>query len=185
MSMIDEQLLLQDLKNGKSEAVKAWFTSYHDSLLSLVLHKLESPQDAEEIVQETFVNCLRQLNLFRGESSLWTWMQSIARHEIADFYRKKYAKKAFKTIPLADFLLQESDRAVDDVSERVQYVLSKMEKYTQEILKLKYIDGKKVSDIAILFNKSVKAIENELYRARIEFKQLWQLEYGDTSSGLL
>lgn len=176
-AMHNEQQLLADLKAGKPLAVKVWFEVYQPRLLAFVSTKIDSEHDAEEIIQETFINCLKQINLFRGESTLWTWMHSIARHEVADYYRKKYAKKALKTIPLADFLLQESDKTIDDVSERVQIILAKMEKQTQELLKQKYVDGKKVVEIARYFGKSIKAIESELYRARLEFKRLWKAEY--------
>lgn len=180
----DEVQLLADLKLGKPSSVREWFEEYRPKLLLLAQSKIDIPHDAEEIVQETFVNCLRQLNLFRGDSSLWTWMQSIARHEIADYYRKKYAKKALKTIPLADFLLHESDKTVDDVAEKVAVVLSKMHASTQELLKQKYIDNKKVSEIAAYFGKSIKSIESELYRARTEFKRLWKAEYGILERGI-
>lgn len=175
--MRNEQQLLANLKAGKQQAVREWFETYQVKLFSFVLTKIDSEHDAEEIVQETFINCLRQINLFRGESTIWTWMQSIARHEIADYYRKKYAKKALRTIPLADFLLQESDKTIDNVSEKVDIILAKMEKYSQELLKQKYVDGKKVVEIAQYFGKSIKAIESELYRARLEFKRLWKIEY--------
>lgn len=176
--MSNEKSLLVDLKAGKPDAVKAWFEEYHSKLLTLTRSKIDNEHDAEELVQETFINCLKQINLFRGESSIWTWMQSIARHEIADFYRKKYAKKALKTIPIADFLLVESDKTFDDVVEKVQIILAKMDKYTQELLKLKYVDNKKVAEIAAHFNKTIKAVEAELYRARLEFRKLWELEFG-------
>jgi DNA-directed RNA polymerase specialized sigma24 family protein len=54
-----------------------------------------------------------------------------------------------------------------------------MSQRSAELLQSKYIDHKKVGQIADEFGKSVKAIESELFRARQEFKLLWvQYEQG-------
>lgn len=171
--MLDEQELISQLKTGSSQAVKVWFTTYSARLLRVVETKVSNKKDAEEIVQQTFLNCLKHLPLFLGKSSIWTWMNSIARHEIADYFRKKYAKKALKTIPLSDLLPLEQVSDSEDISQKVNKVLSQMKQYYTELLLLKYADGRKIAEIADLFNKSCKSIESDLFRARKEFKELW------------
>ena len=94
----NEQVLVEAIKNGHESAIEYWFKNYHKQLLNLAMQKLPNRSIAEEIVQETFINCLRSITLFKGDSSLLTYMQSILRHEINDFYRKRYAKKFIKTI---------------------------------------------------------------------------------------
>jgi len=171
--MTDEQRLISELKEGKSQAVREWFKTYHDRLLRLVLQRISLETDAEELVQETFLNALKQLPLFRGDSSLWTWMVSIARHEIADFYRKKYAKKALHTVPLGDLIISTKIQDSSEISEAVMYCLGKMKAESVELLKLKYVDSKKVLEIAQDFGRSVKSVESELFRARNEFRALY------------
>lgn len=168
--------LLERLKKGEPLAVQQWFSGYHDRLLRFVLTKVSSDKDAEELVQETFINCLKHLPLFRGDSSILTWMQGIARHEVADFYRKKYAKKAIKALPLGDLVIGAKVDDAHEVSEKVKTVLLKMSTDYRELLSLKYIDGKKVGEIALELGRSIKAIESDLFRARSEFKKLYALE---------
>jgi RNA polymerase sigma-70 factor (ECF subfamily) len=170
--MDDKDLIIQ-LKTGSDQAVKIWFDLYYLRLLKTVVQRVSNQKDAEEIVQETFLNCLKHLPLFLGKSSIWTWMNSIARHEIADYFRKKYAKKALKTIPLSEFFPLTQISNSDDISQEVSLVLSKMKAYYKELLLLKYADGKKVATIANELNKSIKSIESDLFRARREFKELW------------
>jgi RNA polymerase sigma-70 factor (ECF subfamily) len=170
---MEDKKLLHQLKTGSDQAVKTWFDLYYSKLLQIVETKVSNKKDAEEIVQQTFMNCLKHLPLFRGKSSIWTWMNSISRHEIADYYRKKYAKKAIRTIPLSEFLPLTEIADSDDVSERVNLVLSQMKESYKELLLLKYADGKKVAVIAKDLGKSVKSIESDLFRARKEFKYLW------------
>ncbi|MCB9813457.1 MAG: RNA polymerase sigma factor [Pseudomonadales bacterium] len=167
--------LLAKLKIGNPRAVTQWFNNYHNRMFALVVQKVSNPQDAEEIVQQTFLNCLKHLPLFRGNSSIWTWMNSIARHEIADYFRKKYAKKALKTTHLFDLLMIDDVDDSTEVSEKVTKVLKRMRNQYQEILMLKYIDNKKVAAIATELGKSIKAVESDLFRARKEFKALWAI----------
>ena len=172
---MNEQELLAVLKTGDEQGVKTWFDLYYNRLLSVVIAKVSNKKDAEEIVQETFLNCLKHLPLFLGKSSIWTWMNSIARHEIADYFRKKYAKKTLQTIPLSELLPLNQLSNSQEVSDKVNSVLSQMKTYYKELLLLKYADGKKVRAIAQEFSKSDKSIESDLFRARREFKELWSM----------
>lgn len=174
---MEEKELIKRLKQGDNQAVKTWFDLYYLRLLKIVETKVSNNKDAEEIVQQTFLNCLKHLPLFLCKSSIWTWMNSIARHEVADYFRKKYAKKALKTIPLSELLPLNQIADSDEVSQKVKEVLSKMRADYRELLLLKYADGKKVAVIAKELGKSVKSIESDLFRARKEFKELWVIAY--------
>jgi RNA polymerase sigma-70 factor (ECF subfamily) len=169
-----EHELLCALKVGDSAAVREWFSGYKPALERMISVKVAVLADVDEIVQQTFLNSLRQLPLFRGEASLKTWMYSIARHEVADYYRKKYAKKALQTLPLSDLLLSVPIDDAQATSQKVTEVLEKMSDRSRELLLQKYVDGKQVMAIAAEFGKSVKAIESELFRARGEFRVLWE-----------
>lgn len=169
----NEETLVKALKAGDELAVEYWFKKYRLQLKRIALNKLANPAQAAELVQETFINCLQTLNLFKGKSSLLTWMQSVLRHEIADYYRKRYAKKFIQTIPLTDFLLTPNYKDAASSAESVTLVLKQMVKKNRELLLKKYVDCKKVKEIALEMGASVKAVEANLFRARQEFKTLW------------
>ena len=100
-------------------------------------------------------------------------MQSIAQHEVADFYRKKYAKRAIKTLPLSELLLDQRIENTAEISQRVTAVLQKMTAHSRELLLKKYVDSQKVAEIALELGKTIKSVESELFRARKEFKSLY------------
>jgi DNA-directed RNA polymerase specialized sigma24 family protein len=100
-------------------------------------------------------------------------MQSVLRHEIADYYRKRYAKKFIQTIPLSDFLLEQNYRDAASSAELVSLVLKRMVQKNRELLLKKYVDCKRVKEIALEMGNTVKAVESDLFRAREEFKSLW------------
>ncbi|MBP7700872.1 RNA polymerase sigma factor [Candidatus Woesebacteria bacterium] len=171
---MEEKTLISKLKKGNPKAVNYWFNTYNGRLLTVVLSKVSDKQDAEEIVQQTFLNCLKHLPLFMARSSIWTWMNSIAHHEIADYFRKKYAKKALKTTHLSELLMIENISDSAEISQKVSAVINKMKNYYGELLMLKYVDGKKVSAIAKELGRSIKSVESDLFRARNEFRTIWQ-----------
>jgi len=171
-----EPVLINALKNGDELAVEYWFKKYRAPLMKLALLKLPTRQLAEEAVQETFVNCLRSLNLFKGESTLLTFMHSVLRHEIADYYRKTYAKKFIRTIPLSEFLLDHECKDAHETAELVGVVLKKMAAKSRELLMKKYVDNCRTKELAMELGQSEKAVESALFRARREFRLLW-VEY--------
>lgn len=168
-----DSALLADLKLGLPQAVTKWYERYQPLLTVYVQHQVSNTNDVEELVRETFLNCLRHLPLFQGKSSIKTWMISIARHEIADYYRKRYAKKVVKALPFSELLLDEPVRDMHQTSQVVKVVLKKLKKEYRELLLLKYVDNLSVQAIAQLLHRSIKSIESDLFRARREFKLLY------------
>ncbi|HCR80953.1 MAG: RNA polymerase sigma factor [Parcubacteria group bacterium GW2011_GWB1_49_7] len=168
-----ERQLLARLRAGSKQAVREWFALFFPYLLRLAIGKVPHREDAEEIVQETFINCLKQLPLFQERARLRTWMVSILNHEIADYYRRRYAKRALQVIPLANVLVAQPVKNASETSLKVQQVLARMSTKRQELLLLKYVDKRKVVEIARRWNTTIKAIESELFRARREFRLLY------------
>ncbi len=175
-SQMQEATLVKQLKKGSPQAVKSWFDQYYPDLLAMARKKVKTNKDAEDLAQETMVNCLKQIHLFREDSSLKTWMMTILRHEVADYYRKIYAKKAIKTIPLSDFLLKQELQETGEVEQKVRQVLGKMLGRRKKLLLMKYVDDLSVKEIAQRVGRTFKAVEADLYRARESFKELYAVQ---------
>jgi len=170
-----DQILLEDLKLGLPEAVEVWYKRYYSVVLRFISTKIDAKTDAEEIARDTFLSCLRHLPLFQGNSSLKTWMVRIASHEIADHYRRRYAKKFVHLLPMSNLLFAESPKNMHDTSSAVVDVLKKMREDYKEIILLKYVDHVSVKDMATKLDRSIKSIEADLFRARQEFRTLYAL----------
>jgi len=171
-----EKLFVQQLKQASPRAVREWYELFHHKVYRFILKKVSTTADAEELTQDVFLSCLKALPLFRGESSIWTWMMHVAQHEVADYYRKRYAKKCILALPLPDFLPTQPVQRAEEISQKVLTVLEVMSQEHREILLMKYLDRKKVAQIATETGKSVKSVESTLFRARDEFKVLYGAE---------
>jgi RNA polymerase sigma factor (sigma-70 family) len=154
----NEHILVEAIKSGHELAIEYWFKNYYQKLFNLALQKLPNRSVAEEITQETFINCLRSITLFKGNSSLLTYMQSILRHEVNDFYRKRYAKKFIQIIPLSEFLLDHECKDAHETAELVKLVLKKMANRSRELLMKRYVDKKKIKELAKEWGKTEKQL---------------------------
>ena len=126
MQLNANDLDIQKLREGDERAVLKWYKTFEKPLLRFILTKVSLKPDAQELCQNTFLSCLESLPLFKQNSSLWTWMCSIARHEIADYFRKKYAKRVLQMIPFADAVLPEQLHDMHDVALVVRQTLQKL-----------------------------------------------------------
>lgn len=65
-----------------------WVVNHGDYLYSYTISRMYSTQIAEDIIQDTFLSAFEARNKFRGNSTERTWLISILKRKIADYYRK-------------------------------------------------------------------------------------------------
>jgi len=66
-----------------------WVDEHGDLLYRYALSRVSDESAAEDLVQETFLSALKGVSNFQGNSSVETWLVSILRRKIIDYYRKK------------------------------------------------------------------------------------------------
>ena len=182
---MDEKELVENILDDNKKAVNRFYKTYKSRLLNFILRKIGNPKDAEEILQDTFMSSLDSLPLFSLRSSLYTWICSIARHEIVDFYRRKKLKTIiFSRLP---FLKKVVDKALGpelalqekEAKQRIYQTFKNLSEGYAQILRLKYIEGLSMAQIACKLEKTVKAVESKLSRARLAFQKQYVKETGN------
>jgi len=152
-------------------------------LKNFIAKKVSNPEEAEEIFQETLVSASECLGLYSGRASFFTWLCGIAKHEIADFYRKKKIKTIlFSRLPWLENLATEAlgpepILLQEEVIRKVKETLKALSEGYQQVLRLKYYQGFSVKEIARQLNETVKAIESRLTRARKAFAKAFVADY--------
>ena len=172
--MSDDGELVGRLLVGEEAALKAWVKEYEPRLLRFVVKKMKE-KDAQEVVQDTLLAALDSLPVFSGKSSLFSWLCGIARHEIADFYRKKRLKTiAFSKFTSLEQLVGEMsgpEQRLDrkELVRRIKMAMTRLSWGQRKLRELKYVEGKSVRDMARELAISFKAAESGLFRARKNF----------------
>ena len=88
LSAHDDNDLVQMTLKGDKEAYRALVERYQGRLFSTALDIVKTREDAEDVVQETFVKAFLSLGQFKGQSSFYTWLYRICFNMAIDIRRK-------------------------------------------------------------------------------------------------
>lgn len=119
--------------------------------------------DADDLVQETFIKAWQALDNFRGDAQLYTWLYRIATNECLNFLNKK--KKRF-FLPIGDIAHELADKldndplvTGDEIQLRLQKALLTLPDKQRLVFNMKYFDDMKYDDIAEITGTSVGALK--------------------------
>jgi RNA polymerase sigma-70 factor (ECF subfamily) len=175
-----ERELVGDLLSGSERALRIFFRRYSVRLRVFIRNKIGSADDVEDVLQDSLLSALDSLALFSSRSSLFTWLCGIARHEIADYYRRQKIKYIFfSRLPFLERFVSkalEPDAVLmrSEYEGRVKRALEAILPHYREMLELKYMDGLPVREIAQRLGMSFKACESGLTRARRAFEVAYE-----------
>ncbi len=122
---------------------------------------------AEELTQETFVDLVRSAGRFDGRSDPMTWAIAIARHKLADHFRR-LAREERRRLSLVRDAVGASDDAWSASERRgeVLHALASVPALQRAALILHYMDDLTVAEVAAALGRSASAIESLLARGR-------------------
>lgn len=184
MVFSNEAELIAKLRSGDNRAVEVWYEQSRVKLFGFFKSRVREARDVDELVHDTYLSCLSSLPLFRGQSSLFSWMIGIARHELADYWRKRYAKRVIQALPLGEFLLDsltttEPKEESSIQNQELQELFGNFPEEMIELLQMKYVDGLSVQELALQFGISFSAMQSRLHRAKELFKAQYESLAGE------
>ncbi|MBU3935385.1 RNA polymerase sigma factor [Patescibacteria group bacterium] len=159
-----------------------FYNKYHRRIRSFVAKKIDDEGVAEELTNDIMLAGINSRPNFSGKSSEFSWLCGIAKHKIIDYYRKKKLKTIlFSVSPvfeeIADQALNpERDSLKNELKEEIKKTFKAVGEGYGKILRLKYVEGLAVGQIAKKLKMSVKATESRLFRARKGFSKKWKYE---------
>ena len=171
-----EQDVVERVLAGQTQAVRQLYGLISTKLKRVFSKRVADPADIDELIQDTFLHLLDALPLFRYRSSLSTFTMSIARHELSDYWRKRYAKRIIRTVPMVrevSISLFTSATVSQKINQALENAYRQMKPTQVKLLKLKYEEGKSVKEIAAILGVTAKAVEAHLYRARKAFQMAY------------
>jgi len=144
--------------------------------------QIDDPMVVEEISQDVLLAAWRALPTFGGRAAEFSWICSIARHKIVDYYRKKKLKTVlFSVNPIFEEIADKSlnperDVLKNELKEEIKKTFLELSEGYRKILRLKYVQGLKISQIAKRMGITAKAVEGRLIRARADFRANWNYD---------
>jgi len=82
-------ILIEECKKGSRNAQFKLYKQYSKAMYNLAYRFMSSREDAEDILQETFVECFRNISSFRSESTFGLWLKTILINQCINQLRRK------------------------------------------------------------------------------------------------
>ena len=154
------------------------FRAHSDTVYRLAYRLLGNPQDAEDVVQESFIAVFSSLHSFRGEASLRSWLHRITVRT-AGHYRRKNRRKGTASLSLVSEDVQEGNaedpgRTADARAaiEHLRKVLNNVGEGRRAVFMLHEVEGHSLPEAAALLDISVTAAKKRVWRARRDLERL-------------
>ena len=106
---MDDVALVNALKAGNTNAFRFLVDKYRNLVWHMVLRMTNRQEDAEDLCQEIFIRVFKQIDKFRGDSKLSTWIGSIAYNACVDHVRKSKREVLSDASSLGPVSLARSD----------------------------------------------------------------------------
>jgi len=177
----EELQLVAALVARDRKAAAEFVSRYTDRIYGYVCARLVPNTDpAEDLVQEIFLSAWENLQSFRGQASLESWLLGIAQHKVQDYYRGRLRKLVALDEETEDapetIVRPEWDEKLDQerLRERAQRVLASLPEHYRLALLWRYWEKCPAQEMAARTGRTEKAVERLLARARSLFRREWQ-----------
>ena len=176
--MTSDEALMLEFQRGSRAAFEELFARYHKPLHGFFWRRLNNPERAEDLIQETFLAVIRAASRYEPRALVRTYLYGIALKLVAAERRKFLTSTTSGQSP--------TEPKTDGTPERVLWVRQAMEKLDgpeREILMLREYEQLSYSEIAQLLRIPVNTVRSKLFRSRLALKSYLDSE-AKTNPGL-
>ncbi len=186
---VDEHLtdavLLERIRAGDQTACASCIDLHAATLYRLALRMMGSPEEAEDVVQETFLSAFKAIDGFEGRSSLGTWLYRIAYNTALMRLRKK--QPLFVSIdgpasdgesepatPVALFdwcCLPDRDFETAEARTQVEAAIAELPDGLRAVFVLRELEGLSTEETAQVLDLSIANVKTRLHRARLRLRE--------------
>lgn len=166
----EEQQLVKALSKGDKRAFQGLYASYAGLFLTITRRYARSSQEAEDLLQESFVQIYRKVSSFKGQGSFEGWMKRIVVNKCLTALRKKELFSDLSTEELGE---QAGQEAIGLSRLHVEEILAAFEQLpigARTVLNLYAIDGYDHGEIAQELGISESASRSQLTKARARLR---------------
>ena len=169
--MQDEKVFINELLNPKTqnEAFRKLVREYQRPLYTHVRNMVLNHDDADDVLQNTFVKIFQNLKNFKGESKLFSWMYRIATNEAINFINTRSKKSGIYNEEIKDKLVKNLESDVDydgdEIQLKLQNAVAILPEKQQQVFKMKYFEELKYEEMSEILGTSVGALKASYFHA--------------------
>lgn len=185
-----EQTLVERLRAGDAQALEALMERYSARVYRLAFAVTRNAADAEEVVQDVFLNIFRNVQTFQGRAALGTWVYRVTANAALNKRRgKRYEvetsldallptfkpdghREGERAFVLADWsLTPESELLARETRATLERALEALPDRYRAVLVLRDVEGFSSEETAAALDESVPAVKSCLHRARMALRE--------------
>jgi RNA polymerase sigma-70 factor (ECF subfamily) len=172
--------LVERIVSGDTKAVTEFYKLYSPRILHYLVVRLPREEDAQEILNDVFLDAIDSLSILKKDNNLQTWMYKIAHHKTVDYYRKRKIKSLLLSqIPYLEIVDSEVHQPEfilekDKVRDKIESAFKSLPDLYRKVLRMRYEEKISVKEIAVIIEISFKATESLIFRARQSFKLAYE-----------
>jgi|TARA_R110000737_G_scaffold80215_1_gene112378 RNA polymerase sigma factor (sigma-70 family) len=169
--LVSEQALIADLKHkGKqSQAFEVLVNTYKERLYWHIRRIVLNHDDADDVLQNTFIKVYRNIKGFKGESKLYSWMYRIATNESLSFIKLKSKKLGLNDTEYQERLVENLQADVyfegDKIQLQLQKAIATLPEKQKLVFNMKYFEELKYDEISEILGTSVGGLKASYHLA--------------------
>jgi RNA polymerase sigma factor (sigma-70 family) len=185
----DDLELVQKAQKGDLRAYDTLLQRYRERVYATVYHMTANHEDANDLVQETFIKAYQALKTFKGHASFYTWLYRIAVNKTINFLkqRRNRAQLSLNDLDLnaehdPDLVALISDKtprrdaALAELQEKLNAAMQKLSESHRLVVTLHDVQGLSHEEIADIMDCNVGTVRSRLFYARQQL-QAWLSDY--------
>jgi len=183
LTKIEEYKIIQAYKKGNINALKKIYDTYADEMYNISLRLLKNKEDAEDIIQEVFIDAFKNINEFRFDSTLGYWLKKITINKSINLLKKKNIKLVYienNENEYNDTTVYEHELEIDEYNEEdkqnivkiISDALNELPDGYRIIFSLYLLEGYSHQEIAKILNISESTSKTQYLRAKKKLKEI-------------
>lgn len=168
----EDHIIIQRIRSGELREFGLLVNSHGPALMAFVGRIVKQQEDAEDVVQNTFVAAYEHLKDYDPlRASLSTWLQRIAYHE-ALYHLRKRKRQVLLPLDMGDDVPDELPETT--TAEQLDEAIQELPPEDQMLLQLYYFDGRPLKEIAYITNASGDSLNREVSRLSSQLHRIRQ-----------
>lgn len=169
--MQDEKIFIAQLINPKTqnEAFKKLVYEYQKPLYYHIRNIVLNHDDADDVLQNTFIKVFSNIQNFKGESKLFSWIYKIATNESLTFIEQRARKQGISNEELQQKSINKLESDVyfegDIIQLKLQKAIASLPEKQQLVFKMKYFEEMKYENMSEILDTSVGALKASYHHA--------------------
>ena len=165
---MDEAEIIKRVLSGDEDSFRHLVELYWRKVMAVVRQKVSSPEEVEDVVQNTFVRAYQKLGQLRDASTFAFWLYRIAQKSAIDYIRRGRRHKTHTSTDDVQTILNAKEsrrKREDDVNEEVRDAVESLPPKYREVVTLRFIGGMSCKEVAEYLGEPEGTIRNRLFRA--------------------